>query len=252
MSAEEVFMPFPQPQLDATFWARTQRFLAHVQFPNGSDELAYCANPGSMSGCLTPGNAALLWDSTDIKRKRRYTLRAIEFEGLWIGTDTHLSNRIVEEALKLKLIPGLNLYCDFVRERSIEEGFRVDFVLSGPEGDCLVEVKSSAVVENGVARYPDCLTPRGVRQLKALTRQVVLGKRAVLLFLVQRSDAHSFVVSSSFDPNYAAAFEEAVASGVEVMALSISVSRAGFGMPKLLPYAHDSMVSVDTNRGVGS
>jgi sugar fermentation stimulation protein A len=252
MSAEEVFMPFPQPQLDATFLGRTQRFLAQVQFPNGFDELAYCANPGSMSGCLTPGNAALLWDSTDFKRKRRYTLRAIEFDGLWIGTDTHLSNRIVEEALKLKLIPGLNRYCDFVRERSIEEGFRVDFVLSGPEGDCLMEVKSSAVVENGVARYPDCLTPRGVRQLKALTRQVVLGKRAVLLFLVQRSDAHSFVVSSSFNPNYAAAFEEAVASGVEVMALSISVTRAGFGMPKLLPYAHSPMVSVDTNRGVRS
>jgi sugar fermentation stimulation protein A len=191
--------------------------------------------------------AAILWDSENPGRKRRYTWRAVEFEGGWIGTDTHLANRIVEEALRLKLVPGLESYCTLAREQLLGAGFRVDFVLAGPQGDCLVEVKSATVVEGGVARFPDSATPRGVKHLKALKSQVLAGKRSVLLFLIQRADAHSFVVSNSHDPAYAEAFDEAVASGVEVIALAVAVSREGFGIPKTLRYAHDSMASMNTN-----
>lgn len=247
MSCSEIFMAFPQPQLDAVFLRRPQRFLAEMLFPEGTEEVVYCANPGSMTGCLTSGREALLWDSADLKRKRRFTWRAVEFEGLWVGTDTHLSNRIVEEALRLKLVPGLEAYSTLAREQLVEEGFRLDFILSGDFGTCLVEVKSATVVENGVARYPDSPTPRGVKHLEALKRKATEGQRAVLLFLVQRADAHSFVVSNSHDPAYAEAFEEAVASGVEVLALAVSVCREGFGTPRLLPYAQTAMVSRNTN-----
>ena len=242
-----VFMAFPQPQLEAVFLRRPQRFLAEMSLPGGPAELVYCANSGAMTGCLTPGMAAILWDSADPERKRRYTWRAVEFEGGWIGTDTHLANRIVEEALKLQLVPGLEGYCTVAREQLLEAGFRVDFVLTGPKGECLVEVKSATVVEEGVARFPDSATPRGVKHLKALKQRALAGKRAVLLFLIQRSDAHSFVVSNSHDPAYAAAFDDAVASGVEVIALAVAVSPAGFGMPKTLPYAKGSLASMNTN-----
>ncbi len=200
-----------------------------------------------MTGCLTPGMAAILWDRADPDRKRRYTWRAVELEGGWIGTDTHLAGRIVEEALRLKLVPGLESYCALAREQLLEAGFRVDFVLTGPQGDCLVEVKIATAVEKGVARFPDSATPRGVKQLKALKSQALAGKRSVLLFHIQRADAHSFVVSNSHDPAYAEAFDEAVASGVEVIALAVAVRPAGFSEPKTLPYAHDSMASMNTN-----
>lgn len=243
----EIFMSFPQPQRKAIFLRRPQRFLAEMSLAEGNDELVYCANSGAMTGCLSPGKAAILWDSADPYRKRRYTWRAVEFEGSWIGTDTHLANRIVEEALKLRLVPGLESYCTLAREQLLEAGFRVDFVLTGPQGDCLVEVKSATVVEKGVARFPDSATPRGVKHLKALKSQALAGKRSVLLFLIQRADARSFVVSNSHDPEYAAAFDDAVASGVEVIALAVAVSPAGFGIPKTLPYAHESMTSMSTN-----
>ena len=246
-NCSDVFMAFPQPQLDAIFLNRPQRFLAEMSLPEGTEELVYCANPGAMTGCLTSGRKALLWDSADLKRKRRYTWRAVEIEGCWIGTDTHLANRIVEEALRLKLVPGLESYCTTAREQLVEKGFRVDFVLTGHLGDCLVEVKSATVVENGLARYPDSPTPRGVKHLEALERKARQGQRSVLLFLVQRSDAHSFAVSNSHDPDYAEAFEKAVASGVEVLALAVSVCPEGFRSPRLLPYAQTPMASKNTN-----
>ncbi len=244
----DIFMPFPQPQREAIFLRRSQRFLAKMALPEGAEELVYCANSGAMTGCLTSGMVALLWDSADPERKRRYTWRAVKFQGGWIGTDTHLANRIVEEALRLKLVPGLETYCTLAREQLLVKGFRVDFVLTGPLGDCLLEVKSATVVEGGVARFPDSVTPRGVKHLKALKDQALAGQRSVLLFLIQRADAHSFVVSNSYDPAYAEAFEDAVASGVEVIALAVAVSPAGFGIPKILPYARDSMASMNTNK----
>lgn len=252
MSGKEIFMHFPQPQRKAIFLGRPQRFLAEMGFPDGTKELVYCANPGAMAGFLSSGHNALLWESSDPKRKRRYTWRAVEFEGQWIGTDTHLSNRLVEEALRLKLVPELDNYNTLVREHFVEAGFRVDFLLSGAKGDCFVEVKSTTVVENSVARYPDSSTPRGVKHLKALTHLVREGNRVVLLFLVQRSDAESFVVSNSHDPAYAEAFDQAIAAGVEVIALEVSVFPEGFGAPRRLPYAMKPIAAMDTNQGIHS
>ena len=243
----EVFMPFPGPQHEVIFLRRPQRFLADIHFSDGKREVAYCANSGSMTGFLRPGSGALIWDSADPKRARRYTLRAVAFEGVWVGTDTHLSNRIVEEALRLKLVPGLEAYDVVARERRIGEGLRVDFALTANAAECLVEVKSATIVENGVARFPDSKTPRGVKQLEALKAQALTGKRVVLLFLVQRDDAHSFVVSSTFDPAYARAFDQATEAGVEVLALSVAVSQEGFSSPKLLPYGQSRLAAVETS-----
>ncbi|KKN63467.1 hypothetical protein LCGC14_0501280 [marine sediment metagenome] len=229
-------MPFPQPQCEAVFLQRPQRFLAEMSFPDGTKELVYCANSGAMAGFILPGSKTLLWESSDRKRKRRYTWRAVEYEGNWIGTDTHLSNHLVEEALRRKIVPGLENYDTLVREHAVEAGFRVDFKLSDSDGDCFVEVKTSTVVENGVARYPDSKTPRGVKHLKALARLAMEGNRVVLLFLVQRADAESFSVSNLTDTAYAEAFEQALTVGLEVIVLEVPVYPEGFGAPRLLPY----------------
>lgn len=235
MSADELFIAFPKPQINATFLGRPQRFLAEMAFLDGTQIVAYCANPGSFHGCLQPGCPALLWDSNEPKRKLRYTLRAVEFEGVWIGTDTHLANRLVEEALLQRLIPGLDHFEKLEREQRLEEGHRVDFLLTGPEGLCFVEVKSATVVEKGVARFPDSITKRGLKHLVGLTLKAEEGHRVVLLYLVQRDDVESFSVSATYYPAYATAFKKALAAGVEAIALSVAVSTQGFGRPKVLP-----------------
>jgi sugar fermentation stimulation protein A len=239
MSSNEVFMAFPQPQHNAYFLQRTQRFLASMELADGTQELVYCANSGAMVGDLSSGMRALIWDSKDPKRKRRFTWRAIETEGLWVGTDTHLSNRIVEEALRKQMVQSLEKYGTIVREHIVEPGVRVDFLLSGSSGDCLIEVKSCNIVTDGVARYPDSPTPRGVKQLKSLTRSAAAGLRSVLLFLVQRSDARSFKVNTSKGSAYSEALEAAISAGVEIIAIAVSVHPEGFGKPRLLTYSSE-------------
>jgi len=232
------FLPFPQPQYKAVFLERPQRFLADMVMADGTRTLAYCANPGSLAGCLQTGSPALLWDSMDPKRKRRYTLRAVELNGFWIGTDTNFSNLLAEEVLRQRLVPGLDSYETLARERLVEKGVRVDFVLTGPEGNCFAEVKSATVVEEGVARFPDSVTPRSVKQLGWLARRAAAGERCVMLYIVQRGDAEAFTINWKHSRAYAEAFKEAFAAGVEVFALSAGVRAKGFERPKLLPFLH--------------
>ena len=233
---KEVFLSFPKPQIEATFLSRPQRFLAEMVFAeNETIFLAYCANPGSLHGCLLRDSPALLWDSEEPKRKRRYTWRAVQLNGVWVGTDTHLANRIVEEAFIKNLIPGFEQYEKITRESRVGKGYRIDFLLSGANGDCYVEVKSSSVVENGIARFPDSNTPRSVRHLEVLTQMAKEGKRAILLYLIQRDDVSSFSVNERSYPAYAVALKKAVEVGVESLALSVSVSIHGFSNPRLLP-----------------
>lgn len=78
------------------------------------------------------------------------------------------------------------------------------------------------------------------------------GNRVVLVVLVQQGDAQSFVISNSYDSAYAEAFDKAIAAGVELLALEVSVSPEGFGAPRLLPYATESLAAMNTNQGIHS
>lgn len=241
MSAAQLFMPFPKPQIKATFLKRPQRFLAQVVLLDGFQTLAYCANPGSLKGCLQSGSAALLWDSQDRERKRRYTLRAVEFNGVWVGTDTHLANRLVEQALLRKVLPQLKGYKILQREWRLNAGLRIDFLLGKAKKLCFVEVKSATIVEKGVARFPDSITPRGLKHLKSLTQQAMKGHRAALVFVIQRNDAHSFMVNGDHYLPYIRAFQKALAAGVEVLALGVRVGPKGFSKPKLLSVHYEHL-----------
>ena len=247
MNKNNLLMGFEKPLKTAIFLRRPQRFLAEIELSSGLKELVYCPNPGAMTGLLKAGSKAMLSESSDKKRKRRYTLQAIEIGEHWVGTNTHLSNQIVEKALALKLIPKLEPHNSFAKELTIKPGFRVDFKLLGDNNDCLLEVKSATILNNGVARFPDSLTPRAVKQVNNLATLAKEGNRAVLLFLVQRADATGFVVSKSYDQAFADAFDQAIKSGMEIISLAVPVSPDGFGYPRELPYANKIIRAIDTN-----
>ena len=53
------------------------------------------------------------------------------------------------------------------------------------------------------------------------------GHRAVMLYLVQRTDFARLTLAADLDPAYAAAFKAARAAGVEVIALGCAISPEG-------------------------
>ncbi len=230
-----VFLPFPEPRLFATFLGRRQRFLADMEFPDGTRVVAHCPNTGSMRGCLFPGHRAVLWDSRNPRRKLLYTWKAIEADGVWVGIDTGIPNRLVEAAIRAGVLPALAGFPRARRERRMGERSRVDLLLEGPGGSCFVEVKNVTLVEDGAARFPDAVTARGLRHLEELAARVAEGHRAAMVYVVQRADGSWFEPADDIDPAYGEGLRRAVEQGVEVYALGTRVTPEGVGVTGLLP-----------------
>ena len=81
-----------------------------------------------------------------------------------------------------------------------------------------METKSVTLVEDGVARFPDAPTIRGVKHLNHLARAVAEGHRAAVVFVIQRHDARSLQPHDTADPEFGKTLRRVVKSGVEALA----------------------------------
>jgi sugar fermentation stimulation protein A len=68
-----------------------------------------------------------------------------------------------------------------------------------------------------------------------MRRQVGAGARAVLVYVVQRTDCAAFAVAGDIDPVYAGAFREALAGGVEAVCRACTISLDGIELAVPLP-----------------
>lgn len=230
-------MKFPAPLLPATLIRRYKRFLADAVMPGGEVLTVHCANPGAMLGLDTPGIKIWLSDSGNPRRKLRYSWELAQIGKGLVGINTALPNRIAEEALLAGQIPELSGYPPPRREVSYGTGSRIDLLLQAPERrQCYVEIKNVHLMRQaGVAEFPDCRTARGARHVSELAEMVKQGHRAVLLYVVQREDCHTFATAGDIDPVYAAAQASARARGVEVICYDCRISTQEIRLRQVLP-----------------
>lgn len=230
-------MRFATPLIRARLIRRYMRFLSDVELEDGRVVKAHCPNPGSMMGLKDEGLPVWLEGNDDPKKKLDWGWRLVELPDAFVGIDTGAANKVVAEALNAGL-DGLDGY-DVIRpEVKYREKSRVDFLMSG-EGrrDCYLEVKSVTLSRQaGLAEFPDSVTARGVKHLGDLAAMVAQGHRAVLLFLVQRTDCNRVTLAADLDPTYAAAFRAAVDNGVEVMCFGCAISPEGIKIADGVPF----------------
>lgn len=223
-------MRFQTPLVPATLIRRYKRFLADIRLADGREVTAHCANPGSMLGLAEPGMKVWVEPNDDPKKKLKYGWRLVDHgNGHFTGVDTSQPNRALRIAFEARAIPELAQY-DVVRpEQKYGENSRIDFLMQG-DGlrDAYVEVKSVTLSrQRGVAEFPDSVTARGAKHLAELANMVRAGHRAVLFYLVQRTDCETVTLARDIDPAYAAAFDAALKAGVEVIAYDTRISPQG-------------------------
>ena len=83
--------------------------------------------------------------------------------------------------------------------------------------------------------HPDCVTARGAKHLRELSAMVAAGHRALMLYVIQRTDCARFRLAGDLDPAYARAFAEARAAGVEAAAYTTEISPDGVRLAGPLP-----------------
>jgi sugar fermentation stimulation protein A len=230
-------MEFATPLVPARLVRRYKRFLADVLLDNGTQVVAHCANPGSMMGLAVPGAKIWLEPNDDPKKKLKYGWRLIDHDnGHFTGVDTSIPNRVLKDALQSGMVPGLASYAQVRAEVPYGGNSRVDFLLTGAgQPDAYVEVKSVTLSRQpGLAEFPDTVTARGARHLAALAEVAAAGHRAVMFYMVQRTDCQTVTLAADIDPAYARAFR--AATGVEVIAMDCAIDRFGIRIGRALPF----------------
>lgn len=219
-------MDFPQPLIRGTLIQRYKRFLADVALEDGTELTAHCPNPGAMLGLNMPGLPVWLSKSDDPKRKLAHTLELVDVDGGLVGINTMHPNRLVAEALANGAIPELSGYASHRREVKYGTNSRIDFLLQHPERPaCWLEVKNCHLRREGaLAEFPDCVAARSAKHLRELEAMAAQGDRAVVLFVVQRTDCDAFSACAELDPAFAAALDHAADAGVEVLVRACEIS----------------------------
>lgn len=219
-------MRFQTELVPATLIKRYKRFLADCRLEDGREVTAHCANPGSMMGLADTGTRIWLEPNDDPKKKLKFGWRLVELASGFVGVDTSVPNKALRSALNARSIPALAEYDSVRAEVPYGTASRIDFLLRAAGlPDAYVEVKSVTLSrQTGLAEFPDSVTARGAKHLGELARMRRAGHRAIMLYLVQRTDAARFAIASDIDPVYAQAYADASTAGVETLVLSTNIS----------------------------
>ena len=232
-------MDFPSELKRGRLVQRYKRFFADVVLDDGSEVVAHCPNPGAMLGLNTPGLPCWLSKSDDPKRKLAHTLELVQADGGLVGVNTMHPNRIVAEALAAGLIPELTGYETVRREVNYGERSRVDFLLTSPDRpSCWLEIKNCHLSRgDGLAEFPDCVAARSSKHLRELAAMVRAGDRAVVLFVVQRTDCDRFQACAELDPVFARTLGEVAEAGVEVLVYACEIDERRVVLQARIPWA---------------
>lgn len=215
-------MPLPRDLREAVFMARRNRFVGEVEL-GGVSQLAHVPSSGRMRELLYPG-ARVYVAGSGPGAGLKYRILLAENGGRLVSVDSLLPNRLVRRALNSGTLPELAGYGVIKPEASFGQG-RFDFLLEGDgRRRCYLEVKSVTLVEDGVALFPDAPSERGARHVEELSAARREGCRAVVLFVIQRTDARLFRPNWDRDPMFGQALSRAAPAGVEVLARGCLVS----------------------------
>jgi sugar fermentation stimulation protein A len=197
-------MNFENPLIAGVLIKRYKRFFADIKV---KDQIitSHCPNTGSMMGLLKDGNKAWISMSNNEKRKLKYTLQIIEDKKNKVGVNTHITNRIVEEAL----------------------------IISEKNKKSFIEVKNVTLCrKNRIAEFPDSVTTRGAKHITDLIEAKKQGFKSYLLYLVQREDCDEFNIANDIDPNYSKLLTAAIKKNVKILCYDCKFSSKGIKLNK--------------------
>lgn len=216
---------------EAVFLSRPNRFLARIRL-NDREEICHVKNTGRLKELLTPGARIWIQESDNPERKTKYDLISVKKDSRIVNIDSQIPNRVAEEWLKKKeLFPELS----YLKPEQKFKASRFDFYLEAGERRIFMEVKGVTLNEDGVARFPDAPTERGVKHIRELISCLEEGYEGYLLFVIQMKGVRAFQPNDRTHQAFADAVFEAKEKGVQVLAYDCLVTEDGICLDKPIP-----------------
>lgn len=204
------------------FKSRPNRFIAMVEI-DGKIEKCHVKNTGRCKELLLPDAEVYLEKGDNPNRKTAYDLVGVKKGERMINMDSQAPNKAVKEWLEkevyFKHITYLKPECKYGNSR-------IDFYLETAEGrKIFIEVKGVTLEENGIARFPDAPTERGIKHIQELQEAVTDGYEAYILFVIQMKEILHFEPNDRTHKAFGDALREAAEHGVGVLAYECVVTR---------------------------
>lgn len=185
---------FEKPLTEAILLKRNSQFTMDVLI-NGEVVRCHCPTTGRIGNIETKNIACLVSESSDPKRKLKYTVEAVSCDGLdcpdknWIGINQILSNRLVEFFLQTRQLSDMvSDYEEIKREVNLGIS-KLDFLV----GNTYMEVKTplttlDVIYDDSIKTKP--VTPfssteRFTKHIRELAGSLAEHERAILLTVHQ-------------------------------------------------------------------
>lgn len=193
-----------------TFIERPNRFIAICKI-NGKEEICHVKNTGRCRELLVKGTTVYLEKSSNPNRKTEFDLVSVQKNDKLINMDSQIPNYVVAESLD-KIFNGIT----YVKQEYKYGNSRFDIYVETKTEKIFVEVKGVTLENDGVVRFPDAPTERGIKHLKELQKAVAEGYRACVVFLVQLHGVKYFEPNYETHPEFAKELKNAYENGVEI------------------------------------
>lgn len=205
------------------FIDRPNRFIAHVEI-EGKCEMCHVKNTGRCRELLVPGCTVFLQHFNSTIRKTAYDVIGVckESNGKMINMDSQAPNKVVREWLESGgLIENITL----LKPEKTYGDSRFDFYIEAAKRKIFIEVKGVTLEENGVARFPDAPTERGIKHMKELQKAKEQGYEAYIIFVIQMKGIRYFEPNDATHPAFGETLRQIVQTGVHVIAMDCVVDR---------------------------
>lgn len=204
------------------FLERPNRFIARVLVA-GKEEVVHVKNTGRCKELLLPGATVYLqdWGEQHTGRKTRFDLIAVEKGNLLVNMDSQAPNKVFSEWVQQGgFVSGLT----HLKPEARWGNSRFDFYWEAGQRRGFTEVKGVTLEHDGLVRFPDAPTERGVRHLEELILAKEQGYESAVCFVIQMAGMRVFSPNDETHPAFGAALRKAAASGVRVIAMECHVT----------------------------
>jgi sugar fermentation stimulation protein A len=227
-------MEFTKSLIKGKLIKRYKRFFVDIKLDK-EIVIAHCPNTGSMKGLLDEGNEVFISKNDNPKRKLKYTLEIIKVKKKLIGVNTHFANKIAYHGLSNNLVKEVSNSDNIKPEVFFNKETRFDFLVEKNKQKIFVEVKNVTLLrDEKIAEFPDAVTLRGSKHLKALIEAIKKGYKSYLLFLVQIQDVESFKIAKDIDKEYYKNYLLAKKAGVIFLAYRCKINAKGIQIEQKL------------------
>lgn len=213
------------------FIERPNRFIAYVEIA-GQKETVHVKNTGRCAELLQPGATVYVQKADNPERKTKWDLIGVKKGKRMINMDSQIPNKVVEEWIrKGNLFPNATL----IKPETTYKHSRFDLYVEEENRKIFIEVKGVTLEENGVVKFPDAPTERGVKHIGELCEAVKDGYEAYVFFVIQMKGVKYFTPNMKTHAAFGEALRNAREEGVHILAYDCKVSKDSIELAKEVP-----------------